>query len=206
MDLWGLDIVLTASQKAIGAPPGLSILIASQRAVDTYSNRKTPTQGYYASWKKWLPIMESYLVAKPAYFATQPVNLVCALAEALSELLKGGEGGLIARLEAHKKAARRLRAVAAQLGMKSLAVEGAEAAGLSAIWVPEGLSAAEVLQRASAEGVIFAGGLLPAIKDRYIRIGHMGVSVTDEERGDIHRVSEVLHSIISKLLKQKHVK
>ena len=150
--------------------------------------------------------MESYLVAKPAYFATQPVNLVCALAEALSELLKGGEGGLIVRLEAHKKAAGRLRAVAAQLGMKSLAVQGAEAAGLSAIWVPEGLSATEVLQRASAEGVIFAGGLLPAIKDRYIRIGHMGVSVTDEERGDIRRISEVLHNIISELLDQKHVK
>jgi len=206
MDMWGLDVVLTASQKAIGAPPGLSILIASQRAVKIYSNRKTPVQGYYTSWKKWLPIMNSYLAAKPAYFGTQPVNLVCALAEAFSELMKGGEEDLVARIEAHKRAARRLRAVAAQLGMKSLAVGGAEAAGLSAVWVPEGLTATEILQRASAKGVIFAGGLLPTIKDKYIRIGHMGVSVTDEERGDIHKICGVLHKVINELLEENQLK
>lgn len=203
MDIWGLDIVLTASQKAIGAPPGLSILVASQRAVKTYSTRKTPVQGYYASWKKWLPIMESYLVAKPAYFGTQPVNLVYALTEALSDLMKGEEEGLAARIEAHKKAAGRLRAVAAQLGMKSLAVKGAEAAGLSAVWVPEGLTAAEILQRAGAKGIVFAGGLLANVKDRYIRIGHMGISVTDGGRGDIERISEVLRTAIGELLKEK---
>ncbi|KXN80807.1 Alanine--glyoxylate aminotransferase 1, partial [Leucoagaricus sp. SymC.cos] len=203
MDLWGLDIVLTASQKAIGAPPGLSILIASHRAIKTYRSRQTPVQGYYASWKKWLPIMESYLIAKPAYFGTQAVNLVCALTEALSELIKGGEEGLAGRIEAHRKAARRLRAVAAQLGMKSLAVRGAEAAGLTAIWVPEGLTAAEILQKAGAKGVVFAGGLLADVKDRYIRIGHMGVSVADEDRGDVDRICDVLHAVIGELLNQK---
>lgn len=203
MDVWGLDIVFTASQKAIGAPPGLSILIASQRALKTYSNRKTPIQGYYASWKKWLPIMQTYLVGKPSYFATQPVNLVCALVEALEELMKGGEEGLAARIESHRKAGRRLRAVAAQLGMKSMALEGAEAAGLTVIWVPEGLTAAEILQKAAAKGVIFAGGLLADVKDRYIRIGHMGVSVADEARGDISRISEVLYAVISELLEQR---
>lgn len=203
MDIWGLDIVLTASQKAIGAPPGLSILIASPRALQAYSTRKTPVQGYYASWNKWLPIMQAYLVGKPAYFATQPVNLVFALERALAELMKGGEEGLAARIEAHRKAARRLRAVAAQLGMESLAVKGAEAAGLSAIWVPEGLTAAEILQKAGAKGVVLAGGLVAEVKDRYIRIGHMGVSVADEGRGDISRISEVLYTAISELLEQK---
>ena len=33
MDKWGLDVVLSASQKGLGAPPGLSILIASQKAL-----------------------------------------------------------------------------------------------------------------------------------------------------------------------------
>lgn len=203
MDAWGLDVVLTASQKAIGALPGLSILIASPRALKTYSSRTTPIQGYYASWKKWLPIMESYVAGKAAYFGTQPVNLVRALAEALKELMKDGEEGLAKRIEGHRKAARRLRAVAAQLGMKSLATQGAEAAGLTAIWVPEGLTAAEILQKAGAKGVIFAGGLLADVKDRYIRIGHMGVSVTDEGRGDISRIIDVLYSVIEELLAEK---
>ncbi len=205
MDAWGLDVVLTASQKAIGAPPGLSILIASPRALKVYSSRLTPVQGYYASWKKWLPIMEAYTSGKAAYFSTQPVNLVRALTEALKELMKDGEEGLVARIEGHRKAARRLRAVAAQLGMKSLATQGAEAAGLSAVWVPEGLTATDILQRASARGVVLAGGLLADVKDRYIRIGHMGVSVTDEGRGDIARIIDVLHSVITELLSENQV-
>jgi alanine-glyoxylate transaminase/serine-glyoxylate transaminase/serine-pyruvate transaminase len=203
MDVWGLDIVLTASQKAIGAPPGLSVLVASQRAIKAWSSRTTHVQGYYASWNKWLPIMEAYLVGKPAYFGTQPVNLVCALGEALAELMKGGEEGLATRIEAHKKAARRLRAVVAQLGMKSLAAKGAEAAGLTAVWVPEGLNTTEILQKAREKGVVFAGGLLVDVKDRYIRIGHMGVSVADEDRGDISRMCEVLRAVIGELQDQR---
>lgn len=33
MDDWGLDVVLTASQKGLGTPPGLSIVLASQKAM-----------------------------------------------------------------------------------------------------------------------------------------------------------------------------
>lgn len=33
MDAWDIDLVLTGSQKAIGVPPGLAILMASQRAM-----------------------------------------------------------------------------------------------------------------------------------------------------------------------------
>ena len=33
MDAWGIDVVLTASQKGLGTPPGLSILVASQKAI-----------------------------------------------------------------------------------------------------------------------------------------------------------------------------
>ena len=47
-DEWGLDIVLTASQKAVGVPPGLALLVASQKAIDIWKNRKSPVQNYYA--------------------------------------------------------------------------------------------------------------------------------------------------------------
>ncbi len=33
MDRWGIDVVITASQKGLGAPPGLSVVIASQKAM-----------------------------------------------------------------------------------------------------------------------------------------------------------------------------
>lgn len=52
MDAWGIDVVLTGSQKGLGAPPGLSILVASQKAMKVFEARVAPVSSYYASWKK----------------------------------------------------------------------------------------------------------------------------------------------------------
>ena len=56
-DEWGLDVVLTASQKGIGCPPGLCIVMCSGRAIDTYKTRAIPPSSYFASMKNWLPSM-----------------------------------------------------------------------------------------------------------------------------------------------------
>ena len=54
-DGWKLDAVITASQKALGAPAGLSISMYSGRAIKTFQARKTPPGSYFASFKNWLP-------------------------------------------------------------------------------------------------------------------------------------------------------
>lgn len=54
-DSWGIDAVLTASQKGIGCPAGLCIMMYSGRAIETFKNRKTPPGSYFASIKNWLP-------------------------------------------------------------------------------------------------------------------------------------------------------
>ena len=54
-DEWKLDVVTTASQKAIGVPAGLCIMMVSGRAIDRYNGRKTPPSSYFASFKNWLP-------------------------------------------------------------------------------------------------------------------------------------------------------
>jgi len=56
-DEWGIDCVITASQKAIGCPAGLSIIMASGRAIEAFKSRKSPPNSYFASWKNWLPSM-----------------------------------------------------------------------------------------------------------------------------------------------------
>jgi alanine-glyoxylate transaminase/serine-glyoxylate transaminase/serine-pyruvate transaminase len=71
---WGIDVALTASQKAIGVPPGLALLVASPKALQAFRSRRTPVQNYYADWENWLPIMEAYERRKPSYFGTPPVN------------------------------------------------------------------------------------------------------------------------------------
>lgn len=58
-DAWGIDVVLTASQKAIGCPPGLCIMMCSGRAIESVKSRKSPPASYYASMKNWLPGMST---------------------------------------------------------------------------------------------------------------------------------------------------
>jgi len=54
-DEWDLDVVITGSQKGLGVPPGLSIVIASQKALQVFQNRKSPIASYFGSWQRWLP-------------------------------------------------------------------------------------------------------------------------------------------------------
>lgn len=54
-DAWGLDVVITASQKAIGCPTGLHISMFSGRAIEIVKTRKTEPAVYFASIKRWLP-------------------------------------------------------------------------------------------------------------------------------------------------------
>ena len=56
-DEWKLDGVITASQKAIGCPAGLSISMFSGRAMQVFKDRKTPPSSYFASMKNWTPSM-----------------------------------------------------------------------------------------------------------------------------------------------------
>jgi alanine-glyoxylate transaminase / serine-glyoxylate transaminase / serine-pyruvate transaminase len=60
-DDWGLDVVMTASQKGVGVPAGLSILMVSGRAIERFENRSSPPNSYFASWKNWLPSMSHRL-------------------------------------------------------------------------------------------------------------------------------------------------
>jgi len=87
---WGIDLALTASQKAIGVPPGLAIVVAGPKAIDAFRKRKTPVGNYYADWNEWLPIMEAYEARRPSYFGTPPVNLVWALNVSLGKILDEG--------------------------------------------------------------------------------------------------------------------
>jgi alanine-glyoxylate transaminase/serine-glyoxylate transaminase/serine-pyruvate transaminase len=55
MDEWSVDVVMCASQKGLGVPPGLSLVCASERAIQAVQTRKTKVNSYFASWLKWLP-------------------------------------------------------------------------------------------------------------------------------------------------------
>jgi alanine-glyoxylate transaminase/serine-glyoxylate transaminase/serine-pyruvate transaminase len=89
-----------------------------------------------------------------------------------------------ARFAAHARAAERMRRAWEDLGLRPVPVRPELlACTLSALWFPDGVDAA-LVGRILREGVIVAGGLHPAIRTRYFRVGHMGYAVTRPEMLD----------------------
>ncbi|KAL1886445.1 hypothetical protein Plec18167_000376 [Paecilomyces lecythidis] len=199
-DEWDLDVVLTASQKAIGCPPGLSILMLSERAINRFKSRQSPPASYYASLNNWVPIMQNYEALKPSYFATPPTQLVHALHTTLTQIT----GNVAERFAVHTKVSDRVKAAVAELGLTQLAVKPEnQAHAMTAIRLPEGITPPDVLPGLTKRGVIFAAGLHKEIASKYIRFGHMGVSVTDPARNDIDKAIAALKESITEAKKAK---
>lgn len=177
MDAWGVDVTVTASQKALGAPPGLAVVLAGPRAMAAWRARKRPVPSLYLDFGEWLPIHEAYEAEKPSYFATPPVQLISALDVSLGHLLAEG---MEARFTRHARLAGAFRAGMTALGLSQLPASNELAANaLSAIRYPAGVDAG-LVKAVGAQGVSIAGGLHPALKATYFRVGHMGaVSATD---------------------------
>ncbi len=169
---WDVDVCLTASQKALAAPPGLALVMARPRALEAFRARKTPVASYYADWSLWLPVMQAYRARKVAYFGTPAVNLVTALAESVKQIKAEG---MEARWARHRKLSAAFKAGVEALGVRQVpASEDARAVTLTTMYYPDGVDST-LLGRISAAGVAIAGGLHPAIAARSFRVGHMGV-------------------------------
>jgi alanine-glyoxylate transaminase/serine-glyoxylate transaminase/serine-pyruvate transaminase len=171
MAAWDADVYLTASQKAIGLPPGLALWVVSERALEARRALAAPPP-LTLDWEAWRPVMAAYEAGTNAYFSTPPTPLVVALAVGLAEILDGG--GMEPVFARHERAAAALRAAWRALGLVPVPVRAElEANTLSALRFPAGCGN-EVVAAIRAAGVTVAGGLHPALAGRYFRVGHMG--------------------------------
>lgn len=136
--------------------------------------------------------MQNYEAKKPSYFATPSPQLVRALHTSLSQLTSSG---LDERFATHQKTSQKIKKAVTEMGLKQLATKPEnQANGMTAIYLPDGLTPPDVLPKLLEQGIIFAGGLHKEIATKYIRFGHMGVSVTDPARNDIDRALSALKS------------
>lgn len=136
--------------------------------------------------------MQNYEAKKPSYFATPSPQLIRALNTSLTQILSRP---LDERFAAHRAASQKVKKAVAAAGLKQLAEKPEnQANGMTAIYLPDGLTPPEILPNLMKKGVVFAGGLHKEIVTKYIRFGHMGVSVTQEGRGDIEKAIEALKS------------
>ncbi len=164
-DAWGVDVLLTAPQKAIGAPPGLALCLFSPRAMQRRRSR-TSVPAYYADVMRWLPIMED----PGRYYSTPCVNEIFALAEALRMV---HEEGLPARFARHERIARAFRAGLQELGLAMFTAPDCRADTLSVALHPPAVDDAAFRRELATRGVVVAGGLGP-IAGKAFRLGHMG--------------------------------
>jgi alanine-glyoxylate transaminase / serine-glyoxylate transaminase / serine-pyruvate transaminase len=173
---WDIDVVLTGSQKCIGVPAGLSLMVVRPRALQVFEklSSTSTTHKYYVDWKNWLPIMKNYEARQPSYFATPAVNHLFALNEGLTILLENG--GMEKRFAEHKLVGDAVKDAMKALGCSLVTVEGSGAHTLSCVRYPEGVTASAFMPAVVRHGVSLSGGLHKEIKTQYFRIGHMGPS------------------------------
>jgi aspartate aminotransferase-like enzyme len=163
MDLWGVDCLLTGSQKGLMLPPGLALIALSERAWK--KAEFLPSSNFYFNL-----IKERDNNARGQTQFTAPVSLVVGLAESLRMFAEIGIDQIYRKQWALTMMARK---AAVAMGLPLFAPEHF-AWGLTSITLPAGIDATRLLAHASERyGVIMAAGQ-DQLKNRMVRIGHMG--------------------------------
>jgi len=165
-DGWGIDYAYSCTQKCLGAPPGMSPIAISDRALERVRSRRTPVPFYTD-----LEQLGAYWVERPAtYHHTAPILHIYALHEVLRLTLVEG---LERRWARHTAAGRHLQQRVREAGLEPLAEPDHQLAPLTAIRVPEGIDGKSVQRQLLAQGIEIGGGLGPQAPAMW-RIGLMG--------------------------------
>ena len=173
VDEWGIDAVYSGTQKCISAPPGLSPVSFSDRAVEVIEQRKTKVQSWYLDLNM---VRKYWSGAKRVYHHTAPVSMVYSLYEALRIIF---EEGLEARFERHRRNHELLRSGLEEMGFEFVVSPEYRLAMLNAVKIPEGIDDAAVRRRLLNEYNIEIGAGLGDFAGKVWRIGLMGCSSTE---------------------------
>jgi alanine-glyoxylate transaminase / serine-glyoxylate transaminase / serine-pyruvate transaminase len=185
-DDWGIDFAYSCSQKCVGAPPGMSPVAVSDRALERIAARTHPVP-----YSLDLDLLRRYWLQRPlAYHHTTPVLTIYALHEALREVALEG---LEARWARHMDAGRFLQDEVRSRGLALLAEPEYQLPQLTAIKVPDGVDGKAVAGRMLREQGIEIGGGLAGAPPMW-RIGLMGVNASRETAG---RVLEALDAVLA---------
>jgi aspartate aminotransferase-like enzyme len=163
-DAWGLDAVISGSQKALMTPPGVAMVSVSPDAWAAVE-QDAPSR-YYFDWGRTRYAQESF---DPSF--TPAVSVVVGLDVALGLLL---EEGLEQAFERHARLGRACRAGVKAMGLELFSPDDDRSAVVTAINAPDGIDSSELVQTLrDRHGIVLAPGQGP-LKGRIFRIGHIG--------------------------------
>jgi aspartate aminotransferase-like enzyme len=161
-DAWGLDVVVSGSQKALMTPPGLGTCAVSEAA---YAARGS-TPRFYFDWERTRKAQAKHDAA-----FTPPVSLVAALDVALGLLL---EEGLEAVFERHIRLGRAARAGVKAMGLELFSPDEDRSAVVTAVRAPSGVDSTDVVRGLRDRfGMTIANGQGDLL-GKIFRLGHIG--------------------------------
>jgi aspartate aminotransferase-like enzyme len=165
VERWGLDVVVSGSQKGWMAPPGLAFVYMSERAWDAYGKSTMPKFYFDAGRARdslaklqnpWTPALSIYYAMDAAF-----------------ELMRGE--GLESIFTRHEAAGRYVRGRAKELGLKLVPVDEQFASNtVTAVWWPEGVDGKALSKRAREEFGVVLGGGQGKLEGKIFRVGHLG--------------------------------
>ena len=163
-DLWGIDVVVSGSQKALMCPPGLAFVSVSEAALAASANATAPR--YVMDWERTRKGQ-----AKLDAPFTPAVSLVRALDVALGMLV---DEGLEAAFDRHARLGRACREGAKAMGLELFSPDEERSAVVTAIRTPDGVDSTEVVKGLRDRfGMTIANGQ-GDLKGKIFRIGHIG--------------------------------
>ena len=182
-DAWGVDVVISGSQKGMMIPPGIATVSLAPWRAQAIEGQRLP-RFYFdlVKARKSLPQGETAF--------TPPVSLVLALQESLAMMKEEGLAGLHTR---HRKLARAVQAGATALGC--VLYSKSPAHSVTSLLPPEGVDASAIVKRLRETHGIYVAGGQDAIKGKVFRIGHMGAY----DLADVHVIIGALEECISTL-------
>jgi alanine-glyoxylate transaminase/serine-glyoxylate transaminase/serine-pyruvate transaminase len=189
IDGWQIDACYSCTQKGIGAPPGLSPVTFSARAMEVVRKRKTPCTSWYFD----LSLIEKYWGPDRVYHHTAPITMNYALYEALRIVV---EEGLEARFKRHRGNAAALQAGIEGMGLGLAAQAGFRLPQLTTVAVPSGIDEAKVRTQLLEKFNIEIGAGLGPLKGKVWRIGLMGESC---KRQNVMLILSALETILQSM-------
>ncbi len=165
-DELGVDAAFSGTQKCLSAPPGLSPVTFSPRALAAAQGRRRPPPFYFDT-----RLLTGYFGPDRAYHYTAPVSMIYALAAALDEV---ASEGMPMRVQRHLRVAGALRAGLASLGLEPLVPWNAATPMLTTVRCPEGVDEHAVRTHLRQVHQIEIGGGLGPLAGKVFRIGLMG--------------------------------
>ncbi len=168
----GIDAIYSCSQKCLSAPPGLSPVSFSSKALAVIEGRKSKVN----SWFLDLNLLKKYWGEERMYHHTAPISSFYALYEALRIVLEEGLDACFAR---HQKNHEYLRDGLEKLGFEFIVAPEYRIPHLNAVRIPPGLDDLATRRRLLNEYNIEIGGGLGDFAGKVWRIGLMGCSSSE---------------------------